>query len=517
MDSDTLVSFALAHGNHARVAMRESSMLPLLHEPQVLEIAPLRGRLRVGQIAVFRDGARLVAHRVVRIRGDIIWCAGDARPHATERIDRASIVGVVDRVRAHAQPNASRVDGLIFSLRGDIYARTRVIRARWIDANPRLRPRTYAALIGTVAAMVRDDRAALAQAIRAVEPWRLAAVADRHRCGAMLASALDVYDDDDTITTLRARLQDARRRTAMRTAKLRAQLLDVLRVLRADGLDPVLLKGAARLWRREPGSDLHDSSDLDLLLSPHDVVRARAALLRAGYVDTTRDGAAVYYETTHHHAAPLYPPGHGVAVELHRALARADLISIPLTRDALEPLCEIAESDGERVRVLNRAGTALHLIVHGHARPALRDIYLIARLLRQMNDGEREMLRLTLAGEQRERIRIGALTGLAASLAGVPWPCDTATRRFMEWMIQREDLPRPLRVRPVCYDAWLATEHGRVRAVITTALRLYRTHPAIAADQRRPPLIAALRPFAALLAGVTIAAYVRFMRRSVVF
>src|SRR5579864_836941 len=436
MQTDAIIAFAAENGR-SRVAMRGYSMLPLLHEPYVLEIGAPRGKLKVGRIVLFRAGRRLVAHRIVKVAATTLWCSGDAHPAQTECIRREEVLGVVERVMADNTPNARRVDGLAFTWRGVLYARTRALRAWCVDALPQLRPRVYSALFRAVSAIIRDNREMLRAIIQSEEPWRVAIVAERHRCGPLLADALATLNDDDSASALRERLLRSYRSATLRTAKLREQLWDVLRVLREQNIRPVLLKGAARIWSRQSGFTLHDSTDLDLLLSADDMGRARDALVAAKYTDHVTTAAKVYYETVHHHAAPLFPPRSGVTVELHRALAPQNDITIPTSLEALEPFVERFQTPDGEASVLDKVGSALHLVVHGYQRPALRDIYLLAKLLQQMSEAERTALQDLLCQERKEPVRMRALIATAALCAGLHWPSDARTQRFLEWMLQR--------------------------------------------------------------------------------
>lgn len=508
MEAEELVAFALRRVDRVRLAMRDKSMLPLLHEPQVLEIVAADGKLRIGQIVVFRRGDRLFAHRIVRIKGEALWCAGDAQPGRMELVQRDAVLGVVDTVRSMPGENAPRVDGVLFRLHGTLLAMTRLPRAWLVNAHPPLRPRVYPALFDAVSAIVREDAGALAQSIRAVDPLRFAAVAERHRCGPLIVEGLRALPNDDLARGLSEQLKSSRWATALRTTKLREQLTAVLGILNSSQIEPVLLKGAARLWKRETDFELHDSSDLDLLVAPHEMGSARKALFAAGYRENDADGTPAFYRE-HRHAPPLYPPGHGVSVELHRALASVKESTIPTASSDLERFLDDVSTADIRVRALNPTGMALHLILHGRERPLLRDVYLIARLLQQMSDRERETLRVELARERRETVPLHALAALAARCAGIEWPIDERTARYCEWVMLREDLPRPLRARPECFDAWAAAEARPVSRVVGAAWRAADVRAAKSGAER---LRAPLRVVAFLGAGAAIAVYVSFMR-----
>lgn len=509
-DDKTLLDFALQTKGQARLAMRGTSMLPLLREPYVLEIRKPERSVRKGDIVLFQMDRRLVAHRVVTAGKRELVCAGDANPDRTERIARSDVVGIVNRVKATQEPDAQRIDDLRFKLRGWLYARTRRLRAWSRDALPQLRPRTYATLVGVIGSVVRNDPSELRTLLRSTQIQRLAAMAERHRCGALLHAALRRFPDDEMASALVQLLGTSRWSTALRTAKLREQLRSVVRVLNDAGVTPILLKGAARLWSDDAESGLHDSVDLDLMVDGAKLARAREALQREGYRERTDGLHRAFYER-HHHAPPLYPPEEGVSVELHHALAPPGSITLDTSVGALKAFLLSADHGGLRALRLDDAGAALHLVVHGYQRFALRDAYLLARLLARMPDASRRRLQKLLATEGRHPVAMQAMVALAASLASIPWPHDGAIARFGAWCISREDLPRLLRSRPECFDAWRETEYAnlpaRLRAVWSAAELDYPDTRRLAALRRMS------RRWVMLATAAVTAAFVPMMRR----
>ncbi|MGZ3516156.1 MAG: nucleotidyltransferase family protein [Vulcanimicrobiaceae bacterium] len=470
MDRSVLVRFAAERGAGPRLAMRGTSMLPLLREPYVLELRTCTATPAIGEIVVFTAGRRLVAHRVVGRGAGYVICAGDATPKLTERVSLEEIVGVVCAVRDGSERAARRIDGAAFKVRGALYARTRSLRAAWDSVDPLRRERGFAALFDTVSAIVRHDRAALLRALETASAQALADAARRHRCEPLLANALADLPQTERTRALRARVQKAAWATALRTKRLRAQLTYVLAALRKHGLNPILLKGAARLWSGNADAPLHDSSDLDLLLAPEGIAAACEALRGCGYRQfTSSPAAAAYYEYIHHHAAPLYPPREGVAVELHRALQPRGLVSLPTSYGDVAGFAVCVKTSDGSALTFDRVGTALHLLVHGYRRPELRDIALLATLLREMSSEERTRLQGLLHTERIEPVRTGAMAYAAARCAMIPWPASESIERFFRWMLIREDLPRPLRARPRFIDAWLSARERPYSSALRAA------------------------------------------------
>jgi hypothetical protein len=119
---------AIDAGRPARLAMRGTSMLPLLREPMALEVRALRKPARIGDVLVFTNGDRYVAHRVVARRRDGYVTSGDAQPEIVEHVPRAAILGRVEAVWTDDSGSARRVDDWQHRLRGYWYGRGRPVR-----------------------------------------------------------------------------------------------------------------------------------------------------------------------------------------------------------------------------------------------------------------------------------------------------------------------------------------------------------------------------------------------------
>jgi hypothetical protein len=498
----TLIRSALRFGRMPRIAMRGDSMLPLLGEPMILELKPWNGNAAIGEIAVFNAEDRLVAHRIVGRQGCAIVCSGDATPHRTDLVNPADVVGVVAAVWSDATDRARRVDNAVLKVRGWLYARSRILRMNLRVALPWLRPRTYATLCDAVSAIVCRDRS-VQETLQPADAGELAAVAKRHGCEALLHDAIGRTPgaSESTLLPMFAR---SRWSAKMRTAHLCSQISTVVVCLNRCGIEPIVLKGAARLLTDRPQADLHDSVDIDLLVSHAELETARSALLEAGYSDEAYRSLWWYYCHGHHHLAPLRIPS-GVPVEIHRALSPPGSIALDTSWDAMRAHSIRVQRVDVRAFVLDRTGTALHLSVHGFVRPKLRDIFLLAQLLTEMTPRERAKLRTVLDAETVEPVRLRAIVFLAARLAKIAWPADRSVRRFAAWMVQREDLPRPLRARPDCVDAWLGAPTRRTEAALRTALR---TDFASRSARRY------VRQLARLTGGVAVALYRCFMKQT---
>ncbi len=457
-----------------RLAMQGTSMLPLLREPMVLELEPVVASPARGDILVFEDEGKLVAHRVTKVANGIVETCGDARPWSPEYPAFATFVGKVKSVLASDAPEARRVDTGIFHLRGALYARTRALRAlpfrataqvrRVANAIPWRRKRPYLALIDLMAATVRNDPIAFRVALDGADMPALAATARRHGCTAMLLEALRAFQPEGFAAAyLRQSLQRGGRSAVLLSLVAKSSVAAVVTALGKSGVPFALLKGAARLYGNEAGATLHASGDFDVLVPPDRLEGAIAALREEGYGERQYAAKRQRYLEHHHHAAPLFPPGLGFAVELHTALARPGTLSTALDWEALRHRMVPVDGPAGTVLCLDREGTALHLGVHAIGLHRLRDSVLLAQLLGVMTPQERAGLHAAVAQERIDQLRLGASFAFASRLAGVPWPSNVAVDRYLDWVGRREDVPLYFAQRSQLAEGWYAADRRFTR------------------------------------------------------
>src|SRR5690606_18664262 len=104
---------------------------------------------------------------------------------------------------------------------------------------------------------------------------------------------------------LPAEVEEAFRREAMvaefGARRLEARLQEVLHVLAARGVEPVLLKGAGLAYSAFGGMARRPMRDLDLLVPPEAMAPAMAALRSAGWAPAPGQRPADRYDS-HQHA-----------------------------------------------------------------------------------------------------------------------------------------------------------------------------------------------------------------------
>jgi hypothetical protein len=143
-----------------------------------------------------------------------------------------------------------------------------------------------------------------------------------------------------------------RKRNAVAIRELEAVVL----VCNDVGVEPVLLKGAARLgfdWSRQIG-------DLDLLVGRDELERVVSALRRCGYYSVPFD--AVDHPSLKHHPRLIHD-GRTFPVEVHRALGELAWRNVVRPEAAIE--CARPHAIGRaRARALSATHTIVHEIVH---------------------------------------------------------------------------------------------------------------------------------------------------------
>ncbi len=184
----------------------------------------------------------------------------------------------------------------------------------------------------------------------------------------------------------------ARARNIARTADLREQGTEILDAFAQAGLRAAPLKGLHLLregvW---PDPAARPMRDLDVLVAPEDLDRARHILRTLGYV--AADGPTGYGRLADdHHDPALHRPGRAGTVELHRSLLARDHADQLETAGVLDRI-----TDGR----LDPTDVLLHLAAHAQlqdggrwmARVPLRAVLDSAWLLRRYGPPDPEVVR----------------------------------------------------------------------------------------------------------------------------
>jgi hypothetical protein len=317
-----------------------------------------------------------------------------------------------------------------------------------------LRRRVFAALFDATGACLRCEGEALERALRDVPTKALYAQAVRHKCaGLLLRGITGLRPRSSELSTLTGLLRRYAAAAAMDASATRAQVCEVLETLRGHSVPHALLKGSARLLAGDRIAEWTHMYDIDVLVPEDAAELAAHALLERGYRYELDSATIAGYRRYHQHLAPLLPPSGGKAVELHVALTLRSWFSLQCDWSALRWHMETIE--GLDALQLDGFGRALHMAMHGAGLYRLGDMAQIAIEL-QRDPDLYSRLSAFLSGECVQPIPLFASLEAAAQLAGIATEPAPAVRRYVEWAVAREDLPKPCRGRMQLVDAWFA-------------------------------------------------------------
>lgn len=486
-----------AGGMRPRLAMRGKSMLPALREGMIVELAPFeRAKARIGDIVVFRERSRLLAHRIVATFADgTVRTSGDAQPWICEDSAAIDIVGVVDAVYESSDPAAIRIDSLAFRRRGERVARSRALRvaimrpayfARIVASlMPWRRPPVFATVHDALRGHLRGDAEAVARALDGFDENVLAGFAGVHGCATLLRNALSFVQDRPSpllpVTVGSRRLADAlqaeARLAGLRNIGLAAQIARVVEILRASKIEFALLKGAARLYAGDADAASYGSRDIDVFVPSTSRDAAIDALRAAGYFFKADEREQRHYRDRVHHAAPLYPPGEqGWIVEVHHRLARPGWLSTDSHWNAFVGHFRTVDGACGLVRIFDPFGTVLHHLIHGIGFGRYRDVIVAARAYRDLSADERAALERIVDAERRDPIRFAAMLALVRGVLEITAPtARPEVLAYIAWSRTRESLPRSMRRGAYVMEAWFASR-----------CRTFAIVPRILADQGSP-------------------------------
>jgi hypothetical protein len=259
---------------------------------------------------------------------------------------------------------------------------------------------------------------------------------------------------DKRIEPLRVLLARYAAHCALDSDAARSQARELVRILNEANVPHVLLKSAAALYAGDTRVERLHVSDLDVLIPRSHAGPAVAALEASGYVCQYPDKAEAYARH-HHHLSPMVHESYKRPVELHVQLSEPGTFSTANDWPALERHFEPVEGPEDRTMQLSAFGRCLHLGMHGASLHRLRDAVHIARELQSI-PALTHALREHTQGESIQRVPLQSVICAAAQISGLRATFDNDVRRFVQWAVEREDLPPGLRARTQLMDAWYA-------------------------------------------------------------
>lgn len=181
-------------------------------------------------------------------------------------------------------------------------------------------------------------------------------------------------------------LQQKSRETAAKALQMTGELLKVLRTMTEKGIRAVVLKGFPLGYRQYGDMALRPSRDLDILVWPEDLEKARKVIEAHGYAQTypcfpETPGRLRHWMKTQHHIEYLHQDKE-ICLELHWKLGNQDM-DLPLSEIG-DRLTYIMLA-GQPVLMPGTEELLLFLVLHGasHAWFRLRWLCDIAAILQQ--------------------------------------------------------------------------------------------------------------------------------------
>ncbi len=335
---------------------RGRSMLPLVREGDVLLFEPAgAAAVRVGELAVIRGAGRLLAHRVIDLRGEgpdvRLREKGDNEPRA-RWVDagavegRALAVAIGDGWRNLAADTSSRRIRWLTALARREADAAEAFTRLFGPCRDRAWPWRAARMLAAVPAVLRravlrvflsahgfeGEEAARAsvsvaqtvlqtaagprpggraERVAAGLRWQEAALLERH--GLLPASVLLDAGSEEA----RAALRDAAVAAALWHERALGEAVHVSRSLTGAGVSHAVWKGPALYERLYRDRFPRPYDDLDVLVRPRDADRAVRVLAALGYAPVPRGAAAAFTKLFHFHL-PLRPAEPGLpTLELH--------------------------------------------------------------------------------------------------------------------------------------------------------------------------------------------------------
>jgi hypothetical protein len=312
----------------------------------------------------------------------------------------------------------------------------------------------FVALLAAAAAIEQRDPEALVAAFHSVSPHAMLQGAARHRClGYLRRGVVELGLRDERVSAFTKAVREYAGKAAIQAYAVRDQLRQLVHTFNEAKIRFVLLKGSARLFRGDKDADYDTMFDLDILVPQDEAVSAVEALERQSYRSCANADRSKHYWTRHHHGVPLRPVNAGLPVEVHTQLAPPGSLSLATDWHACEPYFERMVTEQGEATCFNAFGSAFHLAVHGLGMRRLHDVILLAKVLRAEKD-VLENVDATISQEQYQTVALQAVIAFAARVAGLPYTESAAVKRYLSWVVRRENLAPYVRDRSQFADAW---------------------------------------------------------------
>ena len=277
-------------------------------------------------------------------------------------------------------------------------------------------------------AMSGEEADMLGDLTRGQVDWReIVASAAAHRVLPLLHANLKKHLPEAIPHDLFAEMRERVLRNGMSNLALLGKLIEVVALLRQDGIEALAFKGPVLAEKVYGNIGLRTFADLDLLVARHDLPRIVTLLLGHGFrldIDLSEEQYHKLAERNHH-AVMIRD---GVPVELHWELS-GRYFSRGVYFEALAGRAERVTLSCQRLLTLGGEDLLIYLCVHGcrHHWVQLDAVCCVAEFVKRRTDLDWDLL-WRLAGEMGAAQMVALGLSLAGSMLAVQLPREVRER-----------------------------------------------------------------------------------------
>jgi len=285
-------------------------------------------------------------------------------------------------------------------------------------------------LLAAVAAARDDSQVARARELASIVEWkRVFALAKIHCVTPIICRFIAENGGAATPESVKSTARKQFLELWRRNTKFARTLVEIARVIEAEGIPVIALKGPALAIQTWGDPVMREYSDLDLLVKPHDVPRVAKLLADRGYrarryVPNTAEGGSFFDFESEFTTA-----GNGVAIDLHVKLAPS-YFPTGIDSDRLWLSSVRVEIEGSTVATLNPTDSARFVAAHA-AKHGWRSFGFVSDFaaLESSPDLDWPALLAGATNQSGRMIRLAVI--LAEEMCGARFPAeiDAAARR----------------------------------------------------------------------------------------
>ena len=163
-----------------------------------------------------------------------------------------------------------------------------------------------------------------------------------------------------------------------KTLQMIAEFIKILRALEQSGIRVIVIKGFPLAYQLYGDITLRTSRDIDILVNPEEIYKAREIIEKHGYIwdhalaSATNSRFNKWMEIEKH--IEYWHPGLETCIELHW---RLDILGMDLPHSLIEDSKESLQLLGQSIQVLGKEESLMYLTIHGAAHAWFRVKWLL--------------------------------------------------------------------------------------------------------------------------------------------